>query len=278
MLTSPPKDIRENIARAKGYLHRGELPRALLAMAAALRGCVGVKMFKQARFELAIHFDEFLSDLVRHPGMQPLLDPENTGRPRKIPYQPSKEGALAAVLEGIAKILQEAETAKKRAAEESKQNRKQELMETGTERILQGDTSRGRAYLKRAAAEFGHEPGVYRAVALRFQETKQYADAAEMFEQAMEHEPKEPDSYTQGINCYLQLHEYEKAEAVYMKILRQFGGHPTTFGRMAKLYMLSHQRVKAEDFAVRTLQLDPNQPDALQVMEILNKFRSGAAH
>ncbi len=278
MLTSPPKDIRENIARAKGYLHRGELPRALAAMSAALRGCVGVKMFKQARFELSIHFDEFLTDLVRHPGMQPLLDPGNTGKPRKIPYQSGKEGALAAVLDGLAKILEEAEAAKKRAALQSKENRKQELMDTGTERILKGDISRGRAYLKRAAAEFGHEPGVYHTVGLRLQETKQFADAADMFEHAMENEPKEPDSYTQAINCYLQVHEYEKAEAVYMKILRQFGGHPTTFGRMAKLYMLSHQRVKAEDFATRTLQLDPKQPDALQVMDALNKFRNGAAN
>ena len=37
MLTTPPKELRENIARANGYLRRDELPRSLMAMATAMR-------------------------------------------------------------------------------------------------------------------------------------------------------------------------------------------------------------------------------------------------
>ena len=37
MLTSAPKSIRENIARAKGYLRRDEVERALVTMSEAVR-------------------------------------------------------------------------------------------------------------------------------------------------------------------------------------------------------------------------------------------------
>ena len=44
MLTTAPKDIRENIARAVGYLRRDEVERSLLAMSEALRRKAEVRM------------------------------------------------------------------------------------------------------------------------------------------------------------------------------------------------------------------------------------------
>ena len=42
MLTTAPKEIRENIARAMGYLRRDEVERALVTMSEALRICAGL--------------------------------------------------------------------------------------------------------------------------------------------------------------------------------------------------------------------------------------------
>ena len=106
MLTTAPKDIRENVARALGYLRKDEVERSLQVMCEALRRMAEVKMLRTARAELDIQVNDFLSTLVHHPCMQPLLDPARTGNPKNIPFQQGKEAALATVMDGLAKILQ----------------------------------------------------------------------------------------------------------------------------------------------------------------------------
>ena len=86
MLTTPPKELRENIARANGYLRREEVQRALHAMATAMRQYASVKLMRSARAEVEIQMDDFLHTLVRHQSLQHLLDPQNTGRPRQIKF------------------------------------------------------------------------------------------------------------------------------------------------------------------------------------------------
>ena len=48
MLNVAPKEMRENIARANGYLRRNEVPRAMQAMSTALRQFAGVKLMRAA--------------------------------------------------------------------------------------------------------------------------------------------------------------------------------------------------------------------------------------
>mgnify|MGYP000556205566 CR=1 FL=1 len=117
MLTVAPKEVRENIARANGYLRRNEVKRALAAMSAALRQYAGLQLTRAARAELDIQISEFLSALVHHQSMQPLLDPAQSGAPREIFYHQARK-APATVLDGLAKILrEEAESSIRQEAE-----------------------------------------------------------------------------------------------------------------------------------------------------------------
>lgn len=273
-MNTAPKEIRENIARAKGYLRRDEIPRALEAMSSAVRGFADVTLFKAARFELTVQFDEFLLELNRHPQMQVLLDPEGTGTPRKIAFQSGKEKILATVLEGLAKILLNAAEEAKQKAENTLHQRKAELINMGKTRIQEGDIARGRAFLKRAAAEFGTETGVLMEIGRTFHSLSQYSDAAEIFESAIQAFPKEAEAYAEAIEAYTKALEFENAEKVYLKIFRQFGGHANTYGRLAKLYLTWGKGLKAEEFAHRALQLDAAQAEATEVVENLEKHRS----
>lgn len=266
-----PKDLRENIARAKGYLRRDEIPRALEAISLALRQSTGTSMPRPARMAAEASLTELFNDLTRHPGMRPLLDPENSGVPRALSYQKGKEGLLAAVLDGLAKILLEAAERQERTAAADLERRKNDLLEKGMACFETGETTRGRAFLRRAAAEFGHEPGVHLGVGQRFASLEQHVDAAEMFEKALEQHPKEADAYAGAVDSWMQALEYEKAEAVFKKILRRFGGHARTYGRMAQLYLAWQKRAKAEDMAVRALQLDAGQPEAREVLARLER-------
>ena len=271
MLTTAPKEIRENVARATCYLRRDDVERSLLTMAEALRRYAGVRLVRSARAELDIQIDEFLSTLIRHHVMQPLLDPDRTGKPRAIPFQPGKEAALSTVLEGLAKILQK-EAAHSEAQEAAaRQERKKRLSETGLQFLQEGQTAKGRAFLKRVAEEYSDEKDIRLQLGHIFAAAGQDVEAAAMYEEAMEAQPREAAAYTGAVAAWLRLREYEKAENVYKAVLRTFGGHPSTFGKMAKMYLEWHKKQAAEDAALRALQSDPDQPDALEVMAALER-------
>lgn len=271
MLTVAPKEVRENIARANGYLRRNEVKRALTSMSAALRQYTGLQLTRAARAELDIQISEFLSALVHHQSMQPLLDPAQSGIPREIFYHQGKESALATVLDGLAKILREEAENSIRQEAEARLERKKNLIRTGVQLIHEGQPAKGRAFLKRVAEEFSDEEGIRIQLGQIFTAAGQYTEAAEMYEEAMQAQPREAAAYTGAVAAWLKLREFEKAENIYKAVLRTFGGHPSTFGKMAKMYLEWHRRAQAEDTALRALQADPRQADALEVMAVLDK-------
>lgn len=264
-MTVLPKEIRENIARAKGYLRRNEVMRAMEAMASNLRLYTGTPSLKQHSFNISILVQDFIQDLRFHPRMKCLLDPRNTGTPSKLAYKSNKEIALAVVLEGLAKLLQQVIDAENDQSKDISKNRLQSLIATGEAYFQEGDITRGRAYFGRAASEFGKNEGVYIDLARRLVKLEQYRNAAALYELAIEKNPKNSTLYVEGIDSYLKVVEYEKAEGIFLKILKQFGGHAKTYGRMAKLYLDWNKKAKADDYANRALQLDKEQVEALEV-------------
>jgi len=131
--------------------------------------------------------------------------------------------------------------------------------------------AKGRAFLKRIVEEFGDEDGIRLQMGQIFAAAGLFAEAAAMYEEAMTLQPREAAAYTGAVAAWMELREYEKAEAVYKAVLRTFGGHASTFGKMAKMYLAWHKKHDAEESALRALQTDPEQPDALEVMAALDR-------
>ena len=271
MLNVAPKELRENIARANGYLRRGEVARALAAMSAALRQFTGIHLMRGPRAELDIQISEFLNSLIHHQAMQPLLDPSGSGKPKIIRYQQGKENILATVLDGLARILTSSAEEEIRREAETRLERKKSLIETGTKLIQEGQLAKGRAFLKRVAEEFSDDEGIRVQVGKIFEANNCLVEAAEMYEESIEHQPREVAAYTGAIAAWLQLHEFEKAEKIFMAVLRTFGGHPNTYGLMAKMYWDWRKRDKAEEMAIRALQGNKEQPEAKAVMEAMQR-------
>lgn len=271
MLTTAPKEIRENIARATGYLRRDEVERALLTMSEAVRQLAEIKLVRSARAELDIQIGDFLATVVRHSMLQPLLDPCHTGKPRSITLQPGKEAALSTVLDGLAKILQTAAEQSLQQEAEVRLARKKQLISSGLEFLREGQVAKGRAFLKRMVEEFSDEEGIRLQMGQIFAAAGLFAEAAAMYEESISLQPRDSAAYTGAVAAWMELREYEKAEKVYKAVLRTFGGHASTFGKMAKLYLAWHKKQAAEDAALRALQTDPEQADALEVMAVLDK-------
>lgn len=266
-----PKEIREDFARAKGYLRRSEVVRAMETMGRNLRSFTNNPALKNHSNAISALMYEFLNDLTFHPKMKCLLDPSGTGSPHKLIYTKGKEIPLATVLEGLARILREAEEAENANALNAKNNRFQTLIDAGEAHFKEGDVNKGNAYFNRAAAEFGKKEGVCIDLARRLTALEQHNIAAEIYILSIEQFPKNNVAYTEGIEAYIKSKEYAKAEEIYLKILKQFGGHANTYGHMAKLYLTWGKKYDASDFVLRALQLDATQADALEVKEILGE-------
>lgn len=269
MLSAAPKDLRENMARANGYLRRNEIERALAAMSAALRRYGELRLTRAARAGLDAQINEFLRSLARHPAMRALLDPRHSGAAQSIPYRPGQAGTLCTVLEGLARILRQDAQSSVRQEAETRLERKKNLIETGLRFLREGQTAVGRAFLRRVAEEFSEEEGIRVQLGQIFAAAGQHAEAARMYEQAMQNRPREAAAYTGAVDSWLEAREFAKAENVYKAVLRVFGGHPATYGKMARMYLDWGKTHSAEDLARRALQEDPAQPDALAVMAAL---------
>lgn len=264
-----PREVRENVARAIGYLQRDATERALLTMGEALRAMAGMRLPTPEQEELHSRINAFLDALAGHAVVGPLLNPEGTGRPPSFRLQAGKEAALATVLCSLARIVRREAQQPVRQEAEAQWERKRQLLSEGMAALGAGQPRRGLAFLQRLVDEFGHEEGVRVQMGHILSAAGLPAEAARMYESAMAVQPKEPAAYTGAANAWMEVGEYASAERVYTTALRVFGGHPTTFGNMATMYLAWGKRQEAEEAAHRALQADPLQPEALAVLSAL---------
>ncbi len=262
--TAPPS-VLQNIARAKNLVRRDDPVRAIDALTAALNLFEPEKILGKARYEIEVNIMECVGELSRHPRVKALLTQISRSATAAIAYAPGEEGRLTPVLAVLRKALAETEAAAARAVEERVEGRKAALLAKGKEHLAAGDMPRGKAALRRLGDEFGTEPGVLAEIGSILVRANLHYDAVEFLEQALEIFPKESGAYAELVNCYLSLREFEKAEALYLKAISQFGRHPRTLVNLGKLYISWNKKDKAFDVLNQAARLDPTNEEAKEL-------------
>lgn len=268
------KAVRENIARAKGYLRREEILRALEAGAEALSVYGKINVIGNTRFEIEVNLDETLMDISRRADISTMLPPGKDGKPFLLRYVRGKEALLSTALRRMVESLKAQAVAKEQERLGKIEQRKQELLTKGQDYLDAGDIPRARTFLRRVMDEFGAQPGILVGIAGRYRSADLLMEAAEVYEYAIEQFPRESVSYVGAIGCYMELREYEKVERLYERVLQQFGLHPRTLCNMAKFYLLWRKKGKASDCAYRALTMDPTLEEARQIMQEVEGVRS----
>ena len=268
-----PKDLRDNLTRCVGYVRRDELARALASLGMALRQFSQERLSLVTRRQVERLIRQSLQTLADHPRVQMLLGGTGVGQAVTIPYTPGRESALVTVLDGLGRMLgdESAEALRRQATE--RLERKKKLMAEGLQCLQQGKLRTGCAFLQRVAAEFGDEDGIRVRLAEVMAKAGQYREAALMYESAMLASPRDPKGYTGAVDCWLHEGDFARAEACYQAILRTFGGHPATFGRMASMYLAWGKKDRAEDMAREALKADPEQAEAIATLAALGADR-----
>lgn len=274
MTGAAPKPVRENIARAKAYLRREDLARSMEAMRNALEALSGTRLVGQPRFETEVSIQEYVNDLNRHQAVRTFFEKRGVVRSPYMTFARGGEKDLADRLETIRLGLVQEEKAKAEHAAEKVAQRRETLLRNGQERLDAGDAPRGRSFLKRAADEFGNEPGVLTDIGQRLQRAGLLFEAAEMFEAAINVFPADSRAHAGVVSAYMNLQEYPKAEEAYTRALRQFGTHPRTLVNMARMYLAWRKRDDAWTHARRALQIDPSNAEAQEIIDMLEGRKS----
>ena len=260
-LQAPPS-VSQNIARAKSYVKRDELVRALDCLLSAMEQYHPASIAGKARYVVEVNIQECIADLNSHAKIRELLHSIAKSDKVSIVYQPGKEAGLAPVLQILRKALAESEAEKRRAEEASFAGRKETLFAKAKGHIAEGETPRGKAVLRQLGDEFGQEPGVLADIGKILIGADLKWDAMEFLEQAVELFPKASGAYGDLAACYMEMREYEKGETLYLKAISVFGEHPRTLVNLGKLYIAWNKRDKAFDILNKAVRRDPNNEEA----------------
>ena len=265
-LTAPPA-VSQNIARAKSLVKRHELQRALECLIAALENFVPGNLIGKARYEVEVNIRQCIADININPKVHKLLTELARSSAATIHYTLGEEAALLTVLGVLRKALENMDQMEKQGAQHALTQRKAELLENGQRLLAGGEGVKAKVELRKLAEEFGKEPGILAQIGTMFAQAQLPADAAEFLEHAIEAFPKDSQVYGTLVDCYMGMQEYAKAEAVYMKVLKQFGQHPRTLVNLAKVYKLLNKRQKAAEAAHRALSMDPGNAEAKAIAD-----------
>lgn len=260
-LNAPPS-VTQNIARAKSYVKRDELIRALDCLLSALELFQPDTIIGKARYVVEVNILECVADLNSHAKIRSLLQSVAKSANVSIAYTPGEEAKLAPVLQILRKALMETEAAKLRAAEEAVSNRKEALFAKARQHLAEGETPRGKAVLRQVGDEFGGEPGVLADIGKILIGKGLQWEAIEFLEQAVENFPRSSGPYADLVACYLEMREYEKAEKLYLKVIKEFGEHPKTLVNLGKMYISWNKKDKAFDVLNKAVRKDPGNEEA----------------
>ncbi len=264
-LAKLPKELREHIARTKGYLQKEDVAAALESLSLAVRTAGNLLQIPLQRVAEQ-HINALLQEIERMPFIQMLLDPQTTGTPKSLLYSHGKEGGLATVLREFSKIIVEQQGLSAEQQKALAQKRLQGLLQKAEQAYATGQWGTGNSFLQRAAKEFALQTHVIEHVGQVLLDAQQYADAAQVFTRALQSHPKERTFYTLAINAHLRCEEFAGAEKIFQMALHQFGEHPKTLARMASMYALWGKNAEAEEYAKRALALNADETLASKVL------------
>lgn len=257
-MDASPKTVREHISRAKFNTQRGDILKAMRALAHAMKLLATGKIVGRERIEIGIFLEEAVRLLADQDMMKRLL-------PGGLKYAKGKEREVAAQLERMADALEEA--MRKRRQEE----RRKRLMELD-ELILAGqDQLRGklpleaRRLFRKAMEQFGDEPGLPLDIGARLFMAGLAQESMEYFQKAMELNPNDPRPYNYLSQCHEILGEADKAEEMIRSILRRFGGSESLFVRLGKAALARRNWDEALNCAQGALAINPVNDEAHRI-------------
>jgi tetratricopeptide (TPR) repeat protein len=264
---TPAKKIREDIARARAALGKGELPRSLAHLLDAVRAFTAARILGREKAEVQAYLQEYLRELNRHPAVKSHFTARNVHVTPYVKYRNGAEAELARALAGLLEELEHRDRQDERRADERRARRKEDLLAPAQAALESGELPKAKALLRRVAEEYGQEPGVLADCGQRLLRAGLFLDAGELLERAVAQDPRDSRALAWAVQAYSDAREFSKVEALYRQALQTFGNHPRTLLHMARMYMEWRKFDDAYDCARKALEADPALDEARAIMD-----------
>lgn len=266
-----PKNVRENLARAKSSIRQGNVEKAITCSISAIKAYHPETLLGPARFETEVTLDELIVEFNRSPRIINFFHSQKIHASVYIQYQKGNESELIERLETILHGLEQENAYNEELKRNESEENKQGLIKKALACFERGQLPRGKSYLRRVVDEWGKEEGVMTMAGLAMLEYELYFEAADILHDALVRFPSDSKAWAGAIKAYKFLKEYEKAEGLYLKAMKQFGRHPITMLNLAKLYTEWGKKDKAYDYAKLALEKDPSLREAEELVEAVEK-------
>jgi tetratricopeptide (TPR) repeat protein len=261
------REIRENVSRAKGYLRRDDLDKAIGCAKDALMQKGSASALGLGRSEVDLLFGELCDEINRYPKVVALLESLGVRGGPFLRYVAGEETLIIKKLIALQIKMEEIEAKERQQEEARSRAQKTQWLRAGQALLREKSYPKGKVYLRRVVEAFGDEPGLVREIGEMFSEAGLLNEAVEMFALAIEKDATDGEAWRLAIGAYDTLGEFKKAEALYLDAIKVFGAHPMTYLNIAKFYYKWHKRDDAFEYAERALSLDPNLAEALELRE-----------
>ncbi|WP_028588576.1 hypothetical protein [Desulfocurvus vexinensis] len=271
MFETPAKKIRENLARAKAALHKGELTRSIACAIEAARDLDGAQIFGREKFEVEVHLQEYLKEFNRHPDVKSHFSAKNVHVTPYVKYKRGGEAELTRALGGLLDELEHKGRTQEQHADAQRARRKEDMLAGAQASLDARELPKAKALLRRVAEEFGREPGVLADCGQRLLQAELFYEAGEYLEQAVALDPRDSRALAGAVQAYTGAREFPKVEALYKQALQTFGMHPRTLLHMARMYLDWRKNDEAYDCARKAFELDPALDEAQAIMEQTGK-------
>lgn len=257
-MDASPKSVREHIARAKFCTQRGDLLKAMRALAHAMELLATGKVVGRERIEIGVFLDEAVRLLADLDMMKRLL-------PGGLKYAKGKEREVAAQLNRMAGALEEA--MRKRRVEERRKRLGEldELILGAQEELRNKAPLEARRLFRKALESFPDEPGLPVDIGTRLFMAGLVSESMEYFQKGMELNPNDPRSYNYLSQCHEALGDADKAEEMIRSILRRFGPNEGLYVRLGKAALARRNWDEALNCAQGALALNPGNQEAHRI-------------
>lgn len=255
-----PKEIREDIARARAYAKKSDYLKTLFCMANAMKSLLTSQVFGSEKFEIYAHLDEALRDLNKMPMIEKLF-------PKGLGYQRGKEKAFYLTLMRLHKKLGEA-MEKSRTAKIRKRLRVlDDNMIKAAELIKNGDQLNARKIYRKISEYFQDIDGIDSDIGNRMTQFGMFTEAIEYLNKALETSKSDIRANNALIMCYEGLQETDKALEAIKECMRWVGVSENLYLRTAKLQLKKRDWGEVYNNAKAALDRNPLNVEAKKLME-----------
>ncbi len=264
-MTTNPKAVTDELARAKAYYHRHEIKRTMISMATALKAMTTLQVVGSEKLRMIGTIQELVQSLNRTEEVQK-YHPAKT-----LTYGRGGEKQLLKALLLLLKAIQEAENEESIEATRERKLSLDHFVLRGVKSLENKKLADAEEAFQEAVKLYVDEHKLFFLIGSKLLAAGFARPSLRYLQKGIEVDPEGEQAFLLAARAYYQLDSVEKAEAVLRAAQERFGDDAERYELLGEL-LLRQKKIREALAAVRSaLEMDPMLPRARKVLQAIKK-------